>query len=434
MRTPARNVIRRPSLLAVVVAALTLPLAVPAPAAVAESPQLPVGNVLLQAHRGGPDLGAPENSARLFVLAVKSPIVDRIETDVRITRDNVLVIMHDQALPARCTSATVAVKALIHQLTWAEVQTVLCDGEPIPLLTDVFAIVRDTVAPGRVAPMALNVEMKIYDGMTTAAQTDLARRVVKAVLASGLSKDRVMLSSYFWRSYAGVVKKYGKGLVFSALEKTALGQPTDAVFSNIRRAKALGVDAFAGPMKYSNEGLLAFARGYGGMFIGLMDAEGDSDLRFALAHGLRNVTNDDPVRTRKSLDLLLAKVKANPLALKITETAVPVKTLLAKLMRKYDRSYPQLIGSTGPLPVTAARQLKAVLFSVTVTGKGSGTIELAPKGSLVGVDGWRHKIPKGTKTYTGVAAVPGDGGDLRVRVTGTAKVTIKVTGYHRADY
>ena len=431
VRTPARNVVRRSSLLAVLVAGLVLPLTVPAPAAVAVSPPLPVGNILLQAHRGGPDLGAPENTVALFRLAVASGIVERIETDVHITKDNVLVIMHDQALPDRCSPFA---GSAIHLLTWAQLQTVRCasvpsgtDGEPVPQLSEVFDTVRDT-------PVALNLELKAYDGITTVAKTDFAKRVARAVLASGLPKGKVMMSSYYWRSYAGPVQKYGKGITFSALEFTGSAQPMDKIFSTIRRAKSLGVDAFAGPMKYANEGLLAFIRGYGGMSVGLMDTKGDSDLRFALAHGLRNVTNDDPVKTRKSLDDLLASVEVNPLALKITETAVPVTTLLKKSMRKYDRSYPQLIGSTGPLPVTAARQLRAVLFTVTVTGKGSGTIELAPSGSRVGVDGWRHKIPKGTKTYTGVAAVPGDGGDLRVRATGTAKVTITVTGYQRADY
>ncbi|HSK34334.1 MAG TPA: glycerophosphodiester phosphodiesterase family protein [Propionicimonas sp.] len=393
------------------------------PAAAATVIPVPVGKILLQAHRGGKELGAPENSARVFRLAVDSHIVDRIETDVRITKDNKLVIVHDQALPTRCSPYT---GALIHQLTWSQLQTVTCEGEPIPALSEVFDIVRGT-------PVALNLELKIYDDMATAAKTDLAKRVVAAVLASGLPKGQVMLSSFFWRSYAGVAHKYAPGIVFSALEQTYNGQPTDAIFSNIRRAKSLGVDAFAGPIKYSNEGLLAFIRDYGGMHVGLMDTEGTSDLRFALAHGLRNVTNDDPVEAREALDLLLADVKANPLTLKVTTTAVPVKTVLSRSMSKYARTYPQVIGSTGPLPVGAAKHLKAVRFTVTVTGKGHGTVELAPKGSRVGIDGVRTKIPNGKKTFV-VLTVPGDGGDIRVRVTGKAKVVIKVSGYSRADY
>jgi len=403
-------------------AALAFPLTMLSPAAAATVP-LPVGTILLQAHRGGKALGAPENTAKLFRLAVDSHIVDRIETDVRVTKDNKLVIVHDQAVPTRCSPYT---GIPIHQLTWAELQTVLCEGEPIPLLAEVFDIVRGT-------PVALNVEMKAYDDQATAAKTDFAKRVVAAVLSSGLPKGQVMLSSYYWRSYAGVVHKYAPDVVFSALEMTSRAEPTDAIFSNIRRAKSLGVDAFAGPSKYSNEGLLAFIRGYGHMNVGLMDTQGVNDLRFALAHGLRNVTNDDPVATRRNLDALLADVEANPLTLKVTSQQLPVKTVLSKTMPQYAREHPQVIGSTGPLAVGAAKHLKAVVFTVTVTGKGRGTVELAPQGSRVGIDGVRIKIPSGKRTFT-VRTVPGDGGDVRVRVTASAKVVVKVTGYTSADY
>lgn len=431
VRTPAPKLMRRTPLLAALVAALCLPLAATPSAAEALTPPLPVGDVLLQAHRGGKALGAPENSLALFQLAIDSGIVDRIETDLHITSDNVLVIMHDQALPARCTSAG----ALIHQLTWAQLQTVRCgsevapapgEGEPVPSLSQVFDLVR---ASG----MALNLEMKSYTGITAAAKANFAHLAVKAVVESGLPAGQVMLSSYYWRDYAGVVKAEGPGIFFSALEFTASAQPVDKVFTTIRQAKALGVDAFAGPMKYSNEGLLAFIRDYGGMNVGLMDTDGISDLRFALAHGLRNVTNDDPVATLADLTSLLGQIKANPLTLKVTTTVVPVKTVLKKSMHKYAKSYPQVIGKTGPLAVAVARQLKAVTFAVTITGKGHGTVELAPSGSRVGIDGVRVKIPKGKKTYT-VATTPGDGGDVRVRVTGKAKVVVKVIGYQRADY
>jgi glycerophosphoryl diester phosphodiesterase len=395
---------------------------------------LPVGDILLQAHRGGDFEGKPENSIALFQKAIESGIVDRIETDIHITSDNVLVIMHDQAVPARCAPLA---GTPIHQLTWEQLKTVRCgqvvapatpaEGEPIPALTEVFDLIRDTA-------MDLNLELKSYTGITTAGKTDLARRVVQAVLASGLPAGKVMLSSYYWRDYAGVVKAQGPGIFFSAIEFTASAQPYDKVFSTIRKAKALGVDAFAGPIKYSNEGLLAFIRDYGGMYVGLMDAEGTSDLRFAIAHGLRNVTNDNPVATQASLKTLLDGITATPLTLKVTSTPVPTKTVLNKTLKKNGKSYPQVIGKTGPLAVTAARQLHAVTFSVTVIGKAKGTIELAPSGSRVGVDGVRVKFPKGKKTTFTLTTVPGDGGDVRVRVTGKAKVVVKVTGYQRADY
>lgn len=376
----------------------------------------------IQAHRGGPDLGAPENSVELFRLAVASGVVDRIETDVRVTSDNVLVLFHDAALSGRCTGAV----GFLHQLAWSELRAVRCDGQPIPKLEEIFDVVRGT-------KVALNLELKHYDGMTTAQKQDFAKRVVTATLASRLPKSQVQLSSWFWRSYAGVVKKYGKGLRFSALELATRSQPTDAIYASVRRAKSLGVDGYAVSIKHAQRSLLAFIRNYGGMTVGVMDRSNLAETRYALANGVRTFTSDDPVRAKADLEDLLAAIKAKPLKLRTTQTALPKVKVLSKSMKKSAKAFPQVIGQRGLVPATAARQLDSVKLSVKITGKGSGTVELAPSGSRVGVDGVRIRIPKGTRTFT-VKASPGDGGRLRVRVTGNAKVTVSVIGYARADY
>lgn len=394
---------------------------VPAPAASAAI-TVRAKDLKIQAHRGGPDLGAPENSAELFRLAVASGVVDRIETDVRITSDNVLVLFHDAALSGRCTGPG----GYVHQLPWSVLQAVRCDGQPIPRLEEVFDVVRGT-------KVALNLELKHYDGMTTAQKQDFAKRVVTATLASRLPKSQVELSSWFWRSYAGVVKKYGKGLRMSAMELATRTQPTDAIYASVRRAKALGVDGYAVSIKHAQRSLLAFIRSYGGMAVGVMDRSNLAETRYAVANGVRTFTSDDPVQAKADLADLLAELKAKPLKLRTTQTALPKVKVLSKSMKKSAKAFPRVIGKKGLVPAAAARQLDSVRLSVKITGKGSGTVELAPSGSRVGVDGVRIRIPKGTKTFT-TKASPGDGGRLRVRVTGNAKVVVTLIGYAKADY
>ena len=57
---------------------------------------------LVSAHRGGPDTGFPENALPTFGHALtQGPVL--LETDVRMTRDSVLVLMHDETLDRTTT-------------------------------------------------------------------------------------------------------------------------------------------------------------------------------------------------------------------------------------------------------------------------------------------------------------------------------------------
>lgn len=64
---------------------------------------------LVSAHRGGPDAGFPENALQTFGHALtQGPVL--LETDVRMTADSVLVLMHDETL-ARTTTGSDSVRA-----------------------------------------------------------------------------------------------------------------------------------------------------------------------------------------------------------------------------------------------------------------------------------------------------------------------------------
>jgi glycerophosphoryl diester phosphodiesterase len=384
--------------------------------------------VIIQAHRGGPALGGAENSVALFHKAVESGLVDRIETDVRSTRDDVLVIIHDAKLRSTCSlpNGTSVSGRLVRGMLWSELKQVSCSGAPIPRLTDALEAVRGS-------DVSLNLELKLDEDMSTAQKTDVAKRVVTTVLQAGMQKQ-VGISSYYWRSYAGAVEKYGKGIPMTAMEFPARTGPTDAPYATIRRAEDAGVDAFAMAAVHANEALTGFINSYGGMRLGTQDRTTEQQSRYALARGSWTFTDDDPVAKRRQVDELLARVDADPLRKSVRLTSVPTKTLVSKkVMKSGTKTFPRVFGGAGLLPAAALAQLDSVVFTVTVAGKGAGKVELAPSGSRPSVDGDREWLPNGTKTFT-MYASPGDSGNLRVMTTGTATVTVKMTGYRTATY
>lgn len=79
---------------------------------------------MVSAHRGGPYPGFPENAIETFANVVKyTPTI--IELDVAMTKDGVLVLMHDDKLDRTTTG-----KGLVSDATYAEIQELfLKDGE-----------------------------------------------------------------------------------------------------------------------------------------------------------------------------------------------------------------------------------------------------------------------------------------------------------------
>lgn len=173
----------------------------------------------LQGHRGARGL-APENTLTGFVRSLELG-VSTLELDIGVTRDGVVVIHHDRALNpdiARNLSGAwlAAPTPLLRELTWAEVseynvgrirpgtaydaahpdQTAR-DGEPIPRLADLFALLRkrnDTRT-------RLNIETKLHPGRpddTVGPQAMVA--ALLEVIAAHQLEHRVTIQSFDWRT------------------------------------------------------------------------------------------------------------------------------------------------------------------------------------------------------------------------------------------
>ena len=116
------------------------------------------------AHRGLFDNGsaAPENSLPAFAAAVRAGY--GIELDVQRTADGALVVFHDENLRRMC-----GVDAPLHRKTLVELQALrlLGSGEPIPLFSDVLALVAGAV------PMIVEIKGE-GDWRRTTAETAAA--------------------------------------------------------------------------------------------------------------------------------------------------------------------------------------------------------------------------------------------------------------------
>jgi glycerophosphoryl diester phosphodiesterase len=73
------------------------------------------GSPLLIAHRGGAKL-APENTLEAFSSAIEDWGADMLELDVRTTRDNELVVIHDETVDRTCDGS-----GKVRDLPWTEI-------------------------------------------------------------------------------------------------------------------------------------------------------------------------------------------------------------------------------------------------------------------------------------------------------------------------
>lgn len=172
----------------------------------------------LQGHRGARGL-APENTIAAFRKALEIGVTT-IETDLAITRDRRIVITHDPTLNPNivrdakgdwvapplpsifsldfATVRTFDVGRLQpgtkYAAQWPHQQSV--DGERMPTLDELFALVRSVSKPVR-----LNIETKLspLKPDETAEPAEFVRLVVDAVRASGMA-DRVTIQSFDWRT------------------------------------------------------------------------------------------------------------------------------------------------------------------------------------------------------------------------------------------
>ena len=173
------------------------------------------------AHRGGAGLW-PENTMAAFTRAIAAG-ADGIELDIHLTRDGKLVVHHDESLKPSIARGPDGAwlrrpTPLLKELTHDEMRAydigrlrpgaryaarypdqVPADGERIPLLADVYALVKEKAKPG----FRLYVELKtaLLDLSQSADPHELADAAVALTREYGL-EETVTFVSFDWRALA----------------------------------------------------------------------------------------------------------------------------------------------------------------------------------------------------------------------------------------
>ena len=139
-----------------------------------------------------------ENTMTAFKMAIQNG-ADMIETDVRLSSDGYLVLMHDDKVD-RTTNG----RGYVKDMTFEELRRLNCGDkdnfEQIPTLKELFELVKDT-------DITLNIEIKEYlkDKRCEKCVDD----VIALVEEYGF-RDRILINSFDAYALEYVYKKHGK--------------------------------------------------------------------------------------------------------------------------------------------------------------------------------------------------------------------------------
>lgn len=162
-------------------------------------------NIWVAAHRGWRS-AYPENTMSAFKAALELG-VDQIETDIRITRDGELVLIHDAAVDRTTDGTGKVCDKLFAELQALDAGSYMGEqfrGGKIPLFTELMDLVKDHPT------VTLDLELKEYPvaGWEETAY-DVCDRVLKIVDDYGFT-DRVVLNTFSGKLHEYINGKYGK--------------------------------------------------------------------------------------------------------------------------------------------------------------------------------------------------------------------------------
>lgn len=176
--------------------------------------------ILIIGHRGANKI-APENTMKSFRKAIELG-ADYVEFDVHFTKDNEIVIMHDEN-----TMRTTGQEGVISEMTLEELKELDCgEGEQIPTLQELIDL-----AKGRIG---LQCEIKA-EGM--------ASKLVELLREKSLIEDTIMSS--FNHDELLKVQELEPKLKLAALEPTGTGWVTDWILKKKLVSNAAEHDFYA---------------------------------------------------------------------------------------------------------------------------------------------------------------------------------------------
>ena len=243
---------------------------------------------LIIGHRGASRF-APENTLAAFRLAVESG-ADGIEFDVRLTKDGVPVIIHDDNLRRTGNS-----NSRLADLSLEEVRKVdvgswrgpQFTGEPVPTLTELFELFTDSGL--------LYLEMK----SDVSARQRLAETCCEYISQSGL-KERVIVECFDLEAIR-IVKSIDSTIRTAALFEPGLkALPMTSGTKLVEKALAVGAEEIALNYRLTNERTVSAARD-SGLKVVVWTVDDPVWISRANEYGIDAVISNDPklmVKTR----------------------------------------------------------------------------------------------------------------------------------------
>jgi glycerophosphoryl diester phosphodiesterase len=160
-------------------------------------------NVYVAAHRG---ISAtyPENTMLAFLKAAEAG-VDQIETDVRMTKDGVLVLMHDFTVD-RTTNGS----GNVCDMTYEEISKLNAgkiknlEGHKVPTLREFLELVKNY------DKLTVDIELKVYPENSGDVAYEVCDKAIQMLEEFNL-KDRCIINSPSCMLNEYVYKKYGSG-------------------------------------------------------------------------------------------------------------------------------------------------------------------------------------------------------------------------------
>jgi glycerophosphoryl diester phosphodiesterase len=231
---------------------------------------------LAVAHRGDPMI-KPQNTRSSFLSALAYDI-DMIETDVNMTKDGHLVVIHDQIVDFTSNG-----KGEVAGYTLAEIRRLdfgswmgqSFSGERIMTLPEILDLVGER-------DVALNIEIKngprVYEG--------IEEKVIATVNESG-AVDRVIVSSFDHRSIKkvkGLAPRILCGILFSG-----------AFIDPITPARLAGADGLHPEYNWVREELVTAARA-AGLFVNVWTVDSEQQIQRMAALGVSGIISNYPQR------------------------------------------------------------------------------------------------------------------------------------------
>jgi len=237
----------------------------------------------LLAHRGGA-MEFDENSLGAFRASYEKGLRG-FETDIRLTRDNVLVILHDDKLERTSTG-----KGLVENMTADEVKALRLkkSGEPVPLAQDLLNYFKDK--PG----IFIELEMKTGNtNLYTLARLETYCRLLHDAAKATLPSGTYSFTSFDQRALRTMMRLY-PGANTSLIVGGALDE------KQIKTARELGCKRISPVMDVTSRKAVKDAQ-KAGLEVTGWPTRSEEDYALGVALGFDCLTTDIPVKLHESL-------------------------------------------------------------------------------------------------------------------------------------